>query len=576
MSSADDNSVTVRAIRSACLMSRNRPSLAWDNSPLILLWIALGAILLIAWFAALGDRPLVAPDEGRYGAIALEMAQSADWVTPRLNGLKYFEKPPLQYWVTAAFVRWLGIGEISIRMWPALAGLLGVLATIVAAGRLHDRRTALFAGLMLASSVLWGGTARFVTLDVGVSTFLSITIFALALGMRDGMDERGRTRWLLLAWFASALAVLSKGLIGIVLPGAALLSYAIVERDAGVLRKLRIDIGLPLHLCLVLPWFVAVSLANPEFPSFFFVQEHIERFFASGHGRGGPWWYYAPILLIGFAPWLPLTAAALPGAWRANACRHFRPMRFLVVWTAVVLLFFTVSKSKLPPYVLPVWPALAVIAAHAAACGARRPLGASALFALSMGVLIAAVAAFNLLAHVVAWVPAELLAIGSTNLAIGALALAGSAGLSLVALARRRDTVAILSLATGGIALVHFAFGAFAVVAPALSSASLITAARPTLSPDVPVFALNHFDQTQPFYLQRPVTLIGAPGETAPGARWEPGRFVSDEQTFLKDWWSLDQAAAILLRPDYLRLADLDVPMVVVAEDWRRMLVLKR
>ena len=223
-------------------------------------------------------RPLAHPDEGRYSEIAREMAASGVWVTPRLNGIKYFEKPPLQYWAGAASFSVLGESEVAARLYTALCGLLTLLAVGFTARRLAGGDAALLAVGVLLSSPYFMGLAAVVTLDMGLTAWTTVAACAFLLAVAG--PEEGRRRWMLLAWAGMALAVLSKGLIGVVFPAAAIFLHCLANRDWRLLAKHEWLRGGALFLALAAPWFVLVSIANPEFARFLFVHEHFERFLA--------------------------------------------------------------------------------------------------------------------------------------------------------------------------------------------------------------------------------------------------------------------------------------------------------
>jgi len=266
----------------------------------------------VLWFGTLNYRGLFIPDEGRYAEIPREMLSSGDWVTPRLDGLKYFEKPPLQYWATAASFAAFGEHDWSARLWPALTGFLAALLLVFAGNRLGPPGAGWLAGTMLASS--WGYllSGQFLTLDMGVAAFLTLALCAFLLAQDRPQSEATRRNWMIVAWGAMALAVLSKGLIGIVLPGLVLALYVLVQRDWRLLGRMHWAPGLAVFGTIAVPWFVLVQLRNPEFFRFFFIHEHFERFATAEAHRAGPWWYFVPILLLGMMPW----TAALPGALR--------------------------------------------------------------------------------------------------------------------------------------------------------------------------------------------------------------------------------------------------------------------
>lgn len=296
-------------------MSRNE-KIASGPLPKALL---LGLLILFTavWFSNLEYRKLVRPDEGRYAEIGREMALSGNWVTPRLNDLKYFEKPPLQYWATAAAFRLFGEHHWTARWWPATTTFACVLLMFWAARRLYGDEE-----IALSAAVALGGCSGFIidshinTLDAGLAAFLTVALLGFLLAQRPGATLTENRNGMLAVWAAMALAVLSKGLIGAVLPGAVLAIYVLIERDWRLLARLHLGKGLALFLLIAVPWFVAVSLANDEFARFFFVHEHFARFLTKVHHREGAWWYFIPILLLGAMPWTPFIAVRLRDGWQ--------------------------------------------------------------------------------------------------------------------------------------------------------------------------------------------------------------------------------------------------------------------
>jgi 4-amino-4-deoxy-L-arabinose transferase-like glycosyltransferase len=256
-------------------------------------------VCALIWFAGLEYRGLAMPDEGRYADIAREMLDGNDWVTPRLNGLKYFEKPPLQYWATAGAFAAFGVDEWTARLWPAVTGFLCLAFTAFAALRLAPGSPWIPTALIFAGC--WGYFlgGQFLTLDMGLTFFLTAAMLSFALSRRAGLSPPEERNWMLLAWAAAACAVLSKGLVGVVIPGLVLAVHLAIDRDLSLLRRLHWIPGLCLFAAIVLPWFVLVQHRNPEFFHFFFVHEHFERYALSDHHRPGPWWYFIPVVLVG-------------------------------------------------------------------------------------------------------------------------------------------------------------------------------------------------------------------------------------------------------------------------------------
>ncbi len=308
------------------------------------------------------------------------MVASGDWVTPHLNGLKYFEKPPLQYWATAAAFKLFGENETSARLYVGLCGLATILLIGFAGMRLMNPEAGLAAMLVLVSSPYFLALGGIVTLDMGLTLWTTATVCSLLLA-ENAAEPRARRRWMLAAWAAMALAVLSKGLIGIVFPAAAIFLYCVMRRDLAILRRLEWLRGALVFLALAAPWFVLVSLANPEFARFFFIHEHFQRFLTQSHRRVEPAWYFVPVLAVGFLPWVFALPSAIAQAWRSEAgARGPQPLRLLLAYSAFVVVFFSASGSKLPAYILPAFPPLALaIGRYLAQAPPRRLMDAPRL-----------------------------------------------------------------------------------------------------------------------------------------------------------------------------------------------------
>ncbi|HEV2008850.1 MAG TPA: glycosyltransferase family 39 protein, partial [Burkholderiales bacterium] len=323
-------------------------------------WLALLAAIIL-WCANLEYRKLSLSDEGRYSEIPRYMAVSGDWITPRLNGIKYFEKPPLQYWATAAAYKTFGEHHWAARLWPALTGLLGVLLMFHVGARLYGRDAGFYAALVLGSSLLYTLMGHILTLDMGLTFFLTLALSGILLALDPRADAKTNRLWMHVAATGCALATLSKGLIGIVLPGAVVVLYMLVRRDFSLLRKLHLVSGGLLFIAICAPWFIAVSIVNPEFPQFFFIHEHLQRYTTTIHQRYQPWYYFIPIVLLGILPWLITLFDAVIRALKRDRATHFDSTLFLLLWTGFIFIFFSVSGSKLPSYILPIFPALALL-----------------------------------------------------------------------------------------------------------------------------------------------------------------------------------------------------------------------
>ena len=550
-----------------------------------MLWALLIA-LAIVWFAALDARRLVHPDEGRYAEIAREMAATGDWVTPRLNGLKYFEKPPFQYWLTAAAFRTFGVDEWTARLWPAIAGFLGVLAIGAAGYALGGVTLGAFAALALASTLWHAGIAQIVTLDSGLSFFLALGFSAFLIAQRAEAGGNASRSWMWVAAAALAGATLSKGLIGIVLPGGALVVYTMLTRDWAVWRRLYPVSSLVVFLALTAPWFIAVARANDEFLRFFFIHEHFERFLTEGHDRPGPWYYFVPWFAIGILPWLTVLGFGVRRAWREGVpnALGFSWQRFALSWAAFVFVFFSASGSKLQSYILPMFPPLALVTAFLLVRLDFRTLQRLLVPLVAGGTALTLLAYFAYDRYAPAFAtdrtPAEvLIAFGAYVKAGAAVAAAGGVAALVIfrndALAPRARFTGIAVQSLTVLAGLQIGIAGFDSLSPMRSSSAILRAAQQAapFAVDAPVYQVAMYDQTVPFYLRRPTRGVAYRDEMALGIDAEPQKQVPTLPAWLAEWQSLAQGFAVMEPGLYAQLAAQGVPMRELARDPRRVVV---
>ena len=353
----------------------------------------LSAVFILFSLYVLGIRTLVPPDEGRYAEMAREMFASGDWVTTRLNGIKYFEKPPLQAWMNALSFTLFGLGDWQARLWTGLCGIGGVLLTGYTGSKVFGQRVGFYAALVLGSCFYWLACTQINSLDMGLSGMMTISLCALLVAQRDGASAAERRNWMLACWAGMALAVLSKGLIGLLLPGGVLVVYTVITRDWKLWTRLHLVKGLLLFFAIATPWFVLVALRNPEQPAFFFIHEHWDRFFLKEHHREQVWYVFFVLTAVGMVPWLGVLGQSLAlGVKREDGL--FRPRLMLLVWAVFILLFFTKSNSKLPGYILPIFPALALLVASYLEAGSRRSRMLNAALMSLVGVALLATVPF--------------------------------------------------------------------------------------------------------------------------------------------------------------------------------------
>jgi 4-amino-4-deoxy-L-arabinose transferase-like glycosyltransferase len=539
-------------------------------------------LLALLWFAPLGVPRLFNPDEGRYAEIPREMLVSGDWVTPRLDGVKYFEKPPLQYWVTAIAEDLVGANAWAARLWPALCGFAGLLLTLAVGRRLYGERAGWCSLIVQGSALYYVGLARLATLDMGLCFALQIALSALVLlvhrpvsapaGMpaADPPPRRSPGPRSLALWLAVgvALAMLSKGLVGILIPGTVGVLFMLLYRDATLLRRARPDWTLAALLVIAAPWFVLVSLRNPGFAQFFFIFEHFQRYLSTrGFDRYHSAWFFVPVIIAGVMPWLSLLPRALLQA--ARAARREPATGLLLIWTLFIYVFFTASHSKLVPYILPLMPALCLLIGRAVAQLPPRRLAAHlAGVAALAAVLVAALG-------VVVWLgasgvrPAALWlhasSVSSLALFFAAL-LAQGLGAALGALWSRRGH-ALAGAAAAGFGCLLLAQGAALGVAhlPDMQDKSrLAEQLAPQIGSYRHFYCVDAYLQTVPFYVRRTCTLVGYRGELDFGLTLQPSLGIAHLEDFVSLWRHESSALALVRPADYPRLVALGAPMRVI------------
>jgi 4-amino-4-deoxy-L-arabinose transferase-like glycosyltransferase len=546
-----------------------------------------GVIILLLvfagiWFSNLDYRRLVHPDEGRYAEIPREMTASGDWITPRLNGIKYFEKPALQYWITAAAYSIFGVHQWTARAWPALSGFAGVLFIGYVGLRLGGPRVGLYSAAVLAGSAASVLSAHILTLDAGVTFWMSAGLGSLLIAQSDDATRREECGWMLAAWAALALAVLSKGLMGVALPGAALVIYSLLQRDWSVWRRMHLFGGALLFLAIAAPWFVAVSLRNREFFDFFFIHEHFTRFLTSQAHREGAWWYFIPVLLVGVLPWVTVLWWTARRMWtEAPTGRNgFSWQRFALVWSAFIFVFFSASDSKLPWYILPIFPALALTLGWQLSILSRNTLARLMLpLVAGMGVIaLIVIFAYSAIASRFASASeplGQLLGYGAWLKTACAVAFAGGC-LGLIHLRWDRRTAAVLSFSLAALVAVMLMLTGYDTLGEARSAKSIVSrmvAANGPLRADIPFYTIRMYDQTLPYYLGRTVTQVEHDDELAMGIASEPDKAIATEAEWLRRWSAGAPAYAIMQPEEYARLQGEGVPMREIARDARRVIV---
>jgi 4-amino-4-deoxy-L-arabinose transferase-like glycosyltransferase len=534
----------------------------------------LATLLLIfgvTFFQFLGRVPLIEPDEGRYAEIPREMLELGDFITPHLNYVKYFEKPPLHYWLNALSFKIFGENEFAARFPGALMGLLTVLLTYHVGRRLFGRREGLLAALILGTSIGFIIQARIDIIDMTLTCTLSAALAFFIVAAREGETRKGL--YYHLFYFFAALAVLAKGLIGIVFPGAIIFLYMLSTRNWRLLKEMRLLTGIPLFLLVSAPWFIMVSLQNPEFPRFFFIREHFERFTTTVHHRKRGIWFFVPVLLITMLPWSFFIPAAVRGVWRERRSAEGKARLYLFIWAAFIFLFFSISDSQLEPYILPIFPALALLMGSAyarLADSVSTPL------------------------RVQGWAISAILVIGGIGVICyphvasrPGLTAAGAALIGCILLFEGILTLRNISrtpiLVFTGLILCSYLV---AMATPNLLFAGM--AERKSLK-DLGVIIREHADkdavvssfgllQGLPYYAKRRVVVVGEPGEAEFGSRQgDNSAWFIDQQRFIRIWDSPQHVFTVLSTGDLAQLqgAVRNTPRIV-AKKGKKILISNR
>ncbi len=527
--------------------------------PTRVVWL-IGVAVVLLYLVPIGFFPLSEPDEARYGEIAREMVERADWVTPTCNYVKYFEKPPLVYWLTAATLSGLGLSEFAARLWPALFGLLGIATAGLLGRAMYGAWVGLVAAAVLAACPYYFGLSQALVLDVPLAALIAVALAAFWAAYVTAVPWRRRAAVLAL-YVATALAVLTKGPVAVVLVGGTLAAFIVLRREWRALRWLVSPLAGVAFLGVALPWFVMVSVRSPEFVDFFVVKQHLQRFAAPTEHRQGMW-FFIPIVLGGALPWSaffllaprqPLAALRRLVAGRASAATLY-----CVLWVAVTFVFFSLSRSKLATYVVPLFPPLAILMARGlrdlVAGGAASPLRRGYLLAVAVGVGVLLTAP----------IVSEVVDLWQTPTIVSRMVIGGVlvTALSLAALRQLRRGARPASVAT--LLAAVLAFQAVAIsgrgIAPAYDV--LGETIRQNAGPDDAVAVYRHYVHGIAYYARRRVVQVIHRGELTFGGRLDDNKayFWPTDDALLDHWRSGGRVFLVINRVDLESLAPRMVP----------------
>ena len=313
----------------------------------------IGVLVLIALlmiFVNLGGIPLLDPDEPVYAETPKEMLQFGDFVSPRIYGEYWYDKPPMYYWLVAASFKIFGVSEFAARFPSALLALGGVLAIYGYGSRLFGERSGLLAAIVLVTSVEYFYLAKAAVTDITLTFFLSLSLLAFISGQYR------------FCYFFAGLATVTKGPVGLLFPGAVIFLYLTLDRRWHEIRNMKIPTGLLIFTATALPWYGAMyTMHGQAFVETFLGFHNLTRFTSPEHPEGVLWYYFVPVLIVGIFPWTGLLAQSVWSALAQSRGTERSRLLFMVIWAAFIFLFFSVSQTKLVSYILPMFPPLALL-----------------------------------------------------------------------------------------------------------------------------------------------------------------------------------------------------------------------
>lgn len=322
-------------------------------------------VFLLIYIVPLGVRPMLTPDEFRYGEIPREMIASGDWIVPRLNGFRYFEKPVLGYWLNAVSLLVFGENAFAVRFPAALCtGLTAWLIWFMVVRIRADEKLALLSAAVFLTSGLVFGVGTFAVLDAQVTLFITASLVFFLFASAIPRFNLSKLGWLALFGISCGLAFLTKGFVSFVVPGLAILAYLVWQKrwkDIFILPWIPLIVA----ILVILPWALAIHFREPDYWRYFIWVEHWERFFGKNDSQHPePVWFYIPMLLVGMLPWMIMLPAAF--YFCRKRLRDIFQHRLLLFSFCIIVfpfIFFSLCSGKIGTYLLPCFPGISILAA---------------------------------------------------------------------------------------------------------------------------------------------------------------------------------------------------------------------
>ena len=559
--------------------------------------LGVAALLAVLFGVQLGARALWSPIEGHYSEIAREMVVSKDYLTPRLAGMTYLEKPPLFYWLESANIQLFGLSEWSLRLWPALFGIIGCIAVYVSGSRLFDRRVGLISAAVLATSALWYVMGHVIDLNMTVSALLTCALLSFLIG---SVEKPGiKRRFMMWSFFVfSALATMTKGLIGIVIPAMVIGAWIVILNEWNILTTIYLPSGVALFLLIAAPWHILTDWANPGFLKSYFFAEHFQRYLTKPEGPFEQPWAYVPVLLLGLLPWSVFMFQAvrhnLRFRWRQR--HQHKEVIFLSLWAGLVFLFFSASSYKGVAYILPMLPPLAILIARylVAAWESPRQRGVQSgafILLVTLSLLLVVIAGLagpqHYLERLANWPALEAPGEGTVASDLGnesgdlsqltpyiyaqsaILAIGAASAMALGFGSRRAFRWGLSSLTLAWALFLMLLNSSLPLLDQRRSIKRLATEIKSQLHPSDEVASFHAYYQDLPVYLERPVTVVGWRGNLQFGVEVNEhsGGWMADDAKFWQRWNSSATVYMLTEKTTYEKLrANSDFKGRVVAQ----------
>ena len=524
-------------------------------------------ILGIFFSFEMGNRPFASPDEGRYVEIPREMVVTGDYVTPRLDGMKYFEKPPLFYWMQAASIKIAGINETSMRFWIILFAVLGCLSVFYVGAKCYSRNVGVMAAGILATSLIYYCHSRIIILDLVLSVLLCGCLWSFFLAFVKKNQSKIPKKYLIITMYAlSALACLTKGLIGAILPGFVVFLWILFTNNWKKLKEILYLPGIFVFFAIFLPWHVLAAQRNHDFLYYYFVVEHFLRYTTKFHNRYQPEWFFIPIILAGMIPWTGFSLMSLKNLAKKsiekisdkssnNPNEKKSESIFLACWIFGIFGFFSFSHSKLIPYILPIVPPIALATAtFIDKCSKREfRIGASINIVLFFAAGIAYYLARNEVSDVLQNADARIL----LNVVIGSLIAIGVVFLfAIFSKISKKMSVVICIFLAGNMLWTINKLAPYYQEEKKPTTKKVAKHIRMNKTKNDLVFCYGYYYQDFPVYLNDTTGVINFVGELEFGSNSEPekSKLISEEK-FWELWNTTKQRIFLVLsRGDYRKI----------------------